>query len=244
MATIENKWERIHKYLSGEMNEAEVREFKKSIQEDHDLAEGLAMEASLRQSRLQSWQYTRQAIKRSHRRRIIIRWLIGIVTLIVITSVSIWLWQHYALINSNEGKQQLDNTIASQIDQEYLAVAGGTKWKSLLLKGEENRVYYRQAATILKAELDGLGCEKGDLQYYYGLLLLYEYRNYKNAAIHLSCALSRDYQEARPQLPFHLSLALIGVGDLGQARQLIEEYQLPLDEFSDKARRKLRSSSK
>ena len=236
MATANNRWERIRRYITGDLSGEEQGLFEEEARKDKGLAEGLALELTLQQGGRQSREAARKAIGRRRQRR---QWLriVGMAGLLALALAAWWWWQsRQELFRPDEGLKELNAAIAMEVENSYLRVAGKNQWQAWLVSGRQQPENYGLAADYFAQELEGLGCRQSDFQYYYGLLLLLYERDYGQAVEKLSCALSLGFAQNRPTLPYWLALAHLGAGDPATARQLLTEYEIPLSSLPARAR--------
>lgn len=239
MATDNNRWERIRRYLSGNFSGEEQRLFEEEARKDKRLAEGLALESALRGGGRQSRETARQALQVRRRRR---QWLrIGGITGLLALVLAAWWWQsRQKLFSPDESLRELDALIAMEMENGYLRVAGDGQWQGWLVSGRQQPENYGRAADYFAQELEGRGCEQSDFQYYYGLLLLLYERNYEQSVEKLSCALSLGFEQNRPALPYWLALANLSAGEPDAARRLLTEYEIPASSLPARARARLK----
>ncbi len=110
-----------------------------------------------------------------------------------------------------------------------LNVTGSAPWKGKIFIGD-----YPGAIKDLSAILSEIDepCKDLEVRYYLGVLKLYQQQDFKQSIDLLECALeAEDNALYREDAPFHLIIAYVGIGDIGQAKGINSTYKIPLSSF-------------
>ena len=229
----------ITRFLGGLLNADEHQDFDKKLQQDKELANDLAFVLAtnrvLQQYSNEDVALFEKAAQKLRQTRIVRLILVGSAS-VAAAILGIWLYMSgLYLLNPIERKQEIAATVKQK--EGNLRTAGGGSWQQDLLQ-----THYQDALPKLKAELDTYvdqSCPNEDLQFWYGLLLLFERKEPALAIPQFQCVLENKYEVETTAK--YLILALLETKQDTRARQLLQQYPFVANKLPSKALKRLKN---
>lgn len=224
--------ELIDRFLKEKLSEEERAAFNRRMNRDEAFAQAVAERLSMREALQDMRREEITSILREtapERKPFWKRPAVYIGAAILIGLALFFLFGPFRKPELSEAERKQAIVVWKQQEELVLNTAGGgpADWAGMIARDSLDRAL--QVLDRLRSEYPA-PCSEPYLDYFAGLLQLYHAQDYRRAEISLGCALGESGAAGyRPDVPKHLAISKALRGKAGEARALLERYDISPD---------------